>query len=238
MLFMKKFLGNHLPLEERKFIHSLIFPVFFVFLLFVVKLVEDIEGISFVKYGIYPYSNNGFLTIFTAPFIHQNWDHLFGNCGSMLVLGIGLFYFYSKAAYQIFFTIWLLAGIGLWLGARDAYHIGASGIINGLIVFLLLGSIVRKNKPLGAISLLVVLFYGGFVWGILPLKPNLPYSWEAHLWGSLAGLAASILFKNVIPVGVFEKESYSFDSEVEEEMKPEDRYWEILPDEEESEKDN
>lgn len=224
---MKKLLGSHLPLEERKFFHSLIFPMFFVLVLICVKVIEELDGLNFTKYGIMPQSRFGFWAIFTAPLIHQNADHLLGNCGSLLILGSGLFYFYSKSAYQIFFTIWLLAGFGLWLGGREAYHIGASGIIYGLIVFLLLGSIIRKNKPLGAISFLVILFYGGFLWGIFPIDPNLPYSWEAHLWGSLAGLAAVFLFRNSAPVGVFQPKIYSFDLEEDLLDDNEDRYWEI-----------
>ena len=234
---MKNILGNHLPIEERKFIHSLIFPSFFIFLILVLKVLEELDGLNLYKYGIFPHSRYGFWAIITAPFVHSNWEHLYGNCGSLLVLGSGLFYFYSKSAYQIFFTIWILGGLGLWLGGRETYHIGASGIIYGLIIFLLAGSIIRKNRPLGAISFLVVLFYGGFIWGILPLKPNLPYSWEAHLWGSLAGLATTFLFRNTKAEGLFETKIYSFELEDELSDDNEERYWEIPLDEQDNEEE-
>lgn len=235
---MKGIFGNHLLIEERKFIHSLIFPGCFVLVLFAIKLVEDLEGYSFVRYGIIPHSRFGFMHIFTAPLIHKDWAHLFGNSTSILILGSCLFFFYSKAAYHIFFTIWVLAGIGLWIGGREVYHIGASGIVYGMVVFLILGSIIRRNKPLAAISFLVVLFYGSFIWGMLPLLPNLPYSWEAHLWGALSGVAATFLFKDVPPSGVFKEEVYSFDNEEEVQDSNEERYWEIPPNDTNNEEDN
>lgn len=229
---MKKLLGNHLKIEERKFLHSLVFPLFIVFILLVVKLVESTEAMSFVQFGVKPLDLSRIWTVFTAPFIHGNLDHLMGNCASFLVLGSCLFYFYSKAAYRIFFTIWLLAGIGLWIIGRDSFHIGISGIIYGLIAFLILGSIIRFNKFLGAISFLVVLFYGSFVWGILPLDANLPYSWEAHLAGTFAGVISSIVFRKVDVSGLMVEPTYSFDNE-EDGSDEEDRYWEVPLDEKE-----
>lgn len=234
---MKNFLGDHLKIEERKFFHSLVFPLFVIFILLVVKLVESLEGISLVRFGLKPLQIERIWTIATAPFIHGNLDHLLGNCTSFLVLGSSLFYFYSKGAYRIFFTIWILAGLGLWIIGRNSYHIGLSGIIYGLILFLILGSIIRGNKALGAVSFLVVLFYGSFIWGILPLDANLPYSWEAHLAGSLAGVIASIFFRNVSPSGLIVEPRYSFDDEDDSEVDESDRYWEVPLDKLEDERD-
>ena len=227
-------LGSQMILEERKFFHSLIFPLFFDFLLFCVKLVEETEHISLVRFGINPLEKFGFLKIISAPFIHGDWSHLFGNATAIAVLGASLFYFYSKSAYKIFFLIWLLAGLGLWLGGREAYHIGASGIVYGLILFLLLGGIIRKNRYLAAVSFLVVLFYGSFVWGMFPIVPNLPYSWEAHFWGALAGVITYIVFRNAEISGLNQEPKYSFDDEDDKLDEPEDRYWEIPDSEGES----
>lgn len=224
---MKKLLGDHLKIEERKFFHSLVFPLFIVFILLVVKLVETLESVSLVRFGLKPLDVDRIWTILTAPFIHGNLDHLLGNCTSFLVLGSSLFYFYSRAAYRIFFTIWILAGVGLWIIGRNSFHIGFSGIIYGLILFLILGSVIRGNKALGAVSFLVVLFYGSFVWGILPLDANLPYSWEAHLAGSFAGVIASILFRNVVPSGLIVEPRYSFEDEDDSEDGEGEKYWDV-----------
>ncbi len=228
-----KIFGPHLAIEERKFFHSLVFPLFFAFVLFTIKLVEELEGLSFVKYGAVPHSSDGFLRIFTFPFIHKDWGHLFGNASSLVILGCVLFYFYSKVAYQAFFTIWILSGLGIWLGGRESYHIGASGLVYGLILFLLVGSVYQRSKPMAAVAFLVILFYGSFIWGMIPVMPNLPYSWEVHLWGAIAGVITAIIYGKAEVTGVSQEPVYSFEQDEEENL-DEDRYWEIPPNDDES----
>ncbi|MGQ1783576.1 MULTISPECIES: rhomboid family intramembrane serine protease [unclassified Saccharicrinis] len=179
--------------------HSLIFPTFFLLVIFTVKLIEILEDVSFSHYGVRPLTKEGLWGIVLSPLIHGDWDHLYSNSVSMFVLGVTLFYFYNKIAYKVFFLIYLLSGIGVWLAARDSWHIGASGVIYGLAGFLAVSGILRKHVRLIAISFLVIFFYGSMVWGAFPLKVNLPYSWEGHFWGGLAGILLAVLFKNEGP---------------------------------------
>ncbi len=194
-----KGLGSHIPIEKRRFLHSLIFPTFFLLVIFTVKLIEILEDVSFSHYGVRPLTKEGLWGIVLSPLIHGDWDHLYSNSVSMFVLGVTLFYFYNKIAYKVFFLIYLLSGIGVWLAARDSWHIGASGVIYGLAGFLAVSGILRKHVRLIAISFLVIFFYGSMVWGAFPLKVNLPYSWEGHFWGGLAGILLAVLFKNEGP---------------------------------------
>ena len=83
--------------------------------------------------------------IFVAPFIHGNVFHLISNTFPLIFLGVGLFYFYHRIAWQVILAIYLISGFWVWLAARDAYHIGASGVIYGLIFFMLLSGFIRKN---------------------------------------------------------------------------------------------
>jgi membrane associated rhomboid family serine protease len=76
-------------------------------------------------------------------------------------------------------------------------HIGASGVIYGLAAFLFLSGIISHNISLLTISLIVAFLYGGLLWGIFPLKPEI--SWESHLWGALSGLALAVLFRKSAP---------------------------------------
>ena len=45
-----------------------------------------------------------------------------------------------------------------------------------------------------AIASGVAVFYGGLVWGILPIQPGV--SWDSHLFGGIIGLVLSYLFRN------------------------------------------
>ncbi len=211
-----KGLGSHMPIEKRRFLHSLVFPLLFAFVLFCVKLIGVIEGESFIRFGVRPLRVEGLLGIVTSPLIHSSWSHLYSNLFSFVVLGVTLFYFYNKIAYKVFFLIYLLSGIGIWIAARDSWHIGVSGVIYGLASFLALSGIIRNHIRLIAISFIVIFFYGSLVWGALPLKFDLPYSWEGHFWGGLSGVILAVAYRNEGPrksISPFENEEEEDDDE-------------------------
>jgi membrane associated rhomboid family serine protease len=81
----------------------------------------------------------------------------------------------------------LLGGLLLWLFGRAADHIGASGLIFGLIAFLLVsGFLERRVVPL-IVSLVVGFLYGWtLLWGIIP-RIGSNVSWDGHLWSAVAG---------------------------------------------------
>jgi membrane associated rhomboid family serine protease len=114
-----------------------------------------------------------------------------------MVLGGAMIYFYRNIAYHVFLWIWLIDGVGVWLLGREAYHIGASGLVYGLASFLIFSGVLRKNRNLLALALIVVFVYGGLIWGMFPYLPDT--SWEAHLFGFLAGVYFSIHYLRMGP---------------------------------------
>lgn len=161
--------------------------------MFLSKIIENYFNLSFSRYGILPREISGLSGILFSPFIHGNWAHLINNAIPFFIMGIALFYFYKEIAWKTFFWIWIMQGVWTWLAARESYHIGASGILYGLFGFLLFSGIIRMNKALLIISLLVVFEYGSMVWGVFPIKYEI--SWESHLWGLAAGTALAFVFK-------------------------------------------
>lgn len=181
--------------EERKWYLVLFFPMLFVFLLFFIKYLEFIFQTDFYSFGVYPRKIKGLIGIFAAPLIHGGWEHLISNAVPILVLGGGLFYYFKDLGYKIFFSIYLATGLWVWVSARPAYHIGASGVVYGLVSFFVLSAVLRKNKYLLFFSLLVIFLYGSLIWGVFPLKPNI--SWESHLMGMIAGLFMAIYYRKI-----------------------------------------
>ena len=90
----------------------------------------------------------------------------------------------------------LLTGIWLWLASRPSYHIGASGVLYALVVFVFFIGVWSKDRRRIAFSLLIVFLYGSMFWGIFPVKEEV--SWEAHLWGSVAGLLLAWYYKGEV----------------------------------------
>lgn len=169
-------------------------PVFFFLaLLWIVFLLEQALHLSFVKLGVYPRTMEGLLGVFTSPFIHGDLEHIFANSVSLFTLMSLLFYAYRKVAKEVFSWIYFLSGIYVWIFARPSYHIGASGIVYGLIGFLILSGILSKNVRLMALSLLVIVGNAGFFWGIFPLIDGV--SWESHMSGLVIGLILALFFK-------------------------------------------
>ncbi len=180
-------------------VYSLVFPGLMLFLMVVVRSLESLEQANWYFLGVRPLRLEGLPGIITSPFIHADWGHLWANAIPFLVLGAGLFYFYRDIAFKVFLWIYLLGGAWLWFGARDAWHVGASGLVYGLAAFLFLSGIIRNYIPLIALSLLVIFLYGSLFWGLFPMHWQVEYSWEAHSWGALAGVVVAIVFRNEGP---------------------------------------
>ena len=167
-------------------------------------------GYNFTPFGVKPREISGLAGIIFSPFIHSTLSHLWHNSVPTLVLIAGLFYFYKPVAWQVLFWIVLGSGLGTWLIGRDAYHIGASGVVYGLASFLFFKGIWSKHYRLTAFSLIVVFLYGSLIWGTMPIRDGM--SWEGHLSGFLTGLILAFVIKTKIakPVKyVWETEAYN-----------------------------
>jgi len=203
--------------EQKKITRSIFYPFLFVAILWCVKFIEFMLDIDFVRYGLYPRSYQGLLGIITTPLIHGSFDHLFSNSIPLLVLVAITFYFYRPIAFSIFFWVYLMSNIWLWAAGRDAYHIGASGLVYGFATFIFFSGVFRKEKTSMVLAMIVVFLYGSMVWGVLPLQEGV--SWEAHLLGALAGIITAFYFRKEGP------QSKKFDWEDEED--DEDEQWRI-----------
>ena len=201
---LTNFNENYYPLadeEKIKFYRSFFYPAIFVVLLWLIKGADILFDLELNNYGLYPLQAKGLTGIFTSPFLHADLAHLFANSIPLLVLGAFLFYFYKEIAWMILGLLYIITGIWVWVYARGgAGHIGASGIIYGLASFLFFSGIIRREKGLMVLTLLVAFLYGGLIWGLFPqLFPNQPISWESHLMGLLAGIVLAFYYRNQGP---------------------------------------
>ena len=198
-------------MEKRIFIHSLIFPALWILAFWIVEIIEQSAGLSFVKFGVYPLHLNGLQGILFSPFIHSDFNHLISNSVPFFILLFMLVYFYRRISYRIFFQMYILAGLCVWLAGREAWHIGASGVVYALAAFHFVSGIIRNDVRLLTLSVVVVFLYGGMVWGIFPINPDI--SWEGHLWGAVSGVALALYYRKYI----IRRDKFDWEDEIDEE---------------------
>ncbi len=157
-------------------------------------LLHAITGFPPHSWGILPRSTEGLQGIVFAPLLHGSWGHLFSNLPPLLALTFILFYFYRRVAWPAFLMIYLLTGTTVWALGRSVWHIGASGVVYGLVAFVFWSGIFRRNLKSIILALVVLMYYGSMFTGILPGQEGI--SWESHLLGALVGIFAAFWFKN------------------------------------------
>jgi membrane associated rhomboid family serine protease len=169
-------------------------PLVYVCTIWIVYWVEINFSLNFTKYGILPRNLTGLKGVFFSPFIHSDTNHLFSNSMPLVVLIMALVYFYRDVYAKVLLFGGLLSGILTWIIAREAFHIGASGIIYLLFSFIFFSGIIKKQYQLVAVSFIVIFLYGSMIWYVLPIKEGV--SWEGHLSGFLIGIFFAFFYRN------------------------------------------
>ncbi|MYE10740.1 MAG: rhomboid family intramembrane serine protease [Gammaproteobacteria bacterium] len=139
--------------------------------------------------ALLPRRADGLPGVIGMPFVHRSWAHLLANSGPLLVLGALVLFRGVRYYLAVTATIVLVGGIGVWLLGRDAAHIGSSGLVFGFAAFLVVRGLYERRPGSTVIALLVFIFYGSLIWGVVPQGDGT--SWEAHLFGLLAGMVAA-----------------------------------------------
>ncbi|HEY6986310.1 MAG TPA: rhomboid family intramembrane serine protease [Rhodanobacteraceae bacterium] len=170
-------------------------------------------GWSIDDLGIRPRTIGGLIGILTAPFAHASFAHLMSNTLPLALLATLTLYCYPLGARRAIPLIWILSGIGVWLFARPSIHVGASGIAHGLMFYLFVTGLLRRDR-LSIVTALVVFFlYGGMLLSVLPQESHV--SFEYHLAGAIAGVLSALLFFRTDPAPP--RKRYSWEDEEDDE---------------------
>ena len=94
--------------EAHKFQRGIWVTLLFTFLLWIIKAIEVAFEIDFTEFGILPRHLYGMFGIITGPLVHGDIFHLISNTFPLIILGVGLFYFYHRIAFEVIFIIYLM----------------------------------------------------------------------------------------------------------------------------------
>jgi membrane associated rhomboid family serine protease len=167
----------------------------FVVLICLVQYVNWGLELDLERFGVRPREWIGLLGILVAPLLHGGFAHLIANAPPLLVLVTAMLHLYPSSAVRVLPAIYLGPGLAVWLFARGGVHVGASGLVYGLVSYIFVAGLIRRDRRAIAASLLVCFMYGALVWGVLPTKPGV--SWETHLAAVLIGVFLAIALRRL-----------------------------------------
>jgi membrane associated rhomboid family serine protease len=172
--------------SKRSLADALEISTSIVLILFAMFYVNRFLGGRLNYFGIFPRTVWGLIGVIFSPLLHYNAAHLVANSTSLFLLLVVLFLHREYQPDYTFTAIWLGSGLGTWLIGRNSVHIGASGVIYGLVTYLVAVAWWLRTWNSALWAILILFCYGGIFYGVLPQQGFI--SWEAHLSGAIAGV--------------------------------------------------
>ena len=164
----------------------------FIGILWTIFILDAVFGLRLGRFGLRPGSVAGLVGVITAPLLHANFQHILSNTLPMVISMTATLYLYPNSALRVIPAVWLGSGLLAWFIGRPSLHLGASGLIYGLLAYVFVSGILRRDMRSISVSLLVGFLYGSMVWGVLPTRPNM--SWEMHLTGAVMGVLMAFVY--------------------------------------------
>lgn len=175
--------------------------------LFVRGAVIGQDGFLDFVFGLHPWNHAaplgpqvlwGVIGTVGAPLLHAGWGHLIANSLALTLLGLVSLRYSPRLTYVAIGYAAVTSAMLTWLisPAMDTQgnpivHVGVSGVIFGLVGFLITNGILRSGCMPVIIALGILLLYGGALVGMLPHAAGPNISWQMHLGGFVGGLCAS-----------------------------------------------
>ncbi|TBR10172.1 MAG: rhomboid family intramembrane serine protease [Lysobacter sp.] len=151
------------------------------------------------RWTVRPGLVEGLAGVLTAPLLHGSFAHLGSNAIGLLALGTLAAAQFPRALLRTLPLAWLGSGLtAWWLGDAGSHHLGASGVLSGIMFLVLTLGLLRRDRPSVAAAMLALMLFGGMLLSVLPHEPGI--SWQSHLGGAIAGVLGGILWRAADPL--------------------------------------
>lgn len=188
--------GGRRPARKVHVKQALLLMIGWLALLWLLEIMDTAQGHALDAYGITPRVPGELRDVIPAAFMHFGFEHLAANSVPLLVLGFlaalhGLGRFLGVVSIII-----VISGLGVWLVAPEYSNTaGASGVVFGLLGYLLIRGFVDRRLVDVLIGVGVAAAYGSLLWGALPMRVEEGVSWQGHLFGLIGGVVAAFYLR-------------------------------------------
>ena len=213
---------------KKNFVFALKLAAIVVGLIWFVFIVDGLLGLGLRQFGLVPRRLSGLGGIIMVPLLHANLSHIINNSLPLFVGMASMLYLYPNSAVKVLPVLYFGSSALTWVFGRTSLHIGASGLVYGILAYVFVSGLLRRDMRSIGVTMLVYFLYGSMVWGVLPIREKM--SWELHLSGAVLGVVLAFVHRSWdrIPVKQYEWEENDEvpDWYTEEENTDSDKKWE------------
>jgi membrane associated rhomboid family serine protease len=178
---------------KQNFVFAVRLAAIVVGVIWFVFLVDGLLDLGLRQYGLVPRRLSGLAGVVMVPLLHANFPHIINNSLPLFVGLSAMLYLYPNSAVKALPVLYFGTSLLTWIYARPNLHIGASGMIYGILAFVFVSGLMRRDLRSIGVTLLVYFLYGSMVWGLLPIREKM--SWELHLSGAFLGVLLAVLYR-------------------------------------------
>lgn len=178
----------------QNFILAIKITVAFLAVVWAVFIFDRLVAFELSRFGLRPREGIGLLGLVTTPLLHGSLSHIASNSLPLFIGGVAMLFLYPHSSLRALPMIYIGTAALAWIFARPSIHIGASGLVYGILAYVFVSGILRRDLRSVGVSLMVWFFYGSMIWGVLPVERGT--SWELHTSGLVLGVIMAFVFRN------------------------------------------
>ena len=184
---------NNPERAKKNFVFAIKLAAIVVAVIWLVFIVDGLLNLDLRQFGLIPRQINGLGGVIMVPLLHANLAHIINNSLPLFVGLTAILYLYPNSSVRVLPVLYFGTSILTWFFGRTSLHIGASGLIYGILAYVFVSGLLRRDIRSIGVTLLVYFLYGSMVWGVLPIREKM--SWELHLSGAVLGVLLAIVFR-------------------------------------------
>jgi membrane associated rhomboid family serine protease len=169
-----------------------------VLVMWLLEIINTLDSNHLSNDGIWARNFDHIWGIFTAPFLHESFQHLIANTIPLLFMGVIIALHGAKRLALVTLIVIVVGGLGTWLvSPSNSITVGASGLVFGYAAYLLVRGVFDRSVLEVGVGIVVGVVWGGAL--ISSVVPHYGVSWQGHVCGAIGGVVAAYVLRRDRP---------------------------------------